>query len=41
MEYDIKRIRGHYEAYMQGKFICSGDTETEIKEELKLIEQGK
>ena len=28
-------VMEHYEAYLNGKFICSGDTETEIEEELK------
>ena len=28
-------VRGHYEAYLNGKFICSGDTEAEVERELK------
>ena len=31
----IIRIRGHYEAYLNGKFICSGDTKREVEDELK------
>lgn len=43
-KYDIIRIRGHYEAYLHGKFICSGDTETEVENEIQAYEsevQGK
>lgn len=35
-DYDIIPVHGHYEAYdRNGKFICSGDTETEVENELK------
>lgn len=35
MEYDIINVRGHYEAYLNGKFICSGDTIKEVIKELE------
>jgi hypothetical protein len=31
-------VNGHYEAYLNGKFICSGDTESEVERELKNLE---
>lgn len=31
-------VHGHYEAYLNGKFICSGDTEGEVERELKNLE---
>ena len=34
-DYDIIPVRGHYEAYLNGKFICSGDSRDEIERELK------
>ena len=40
MNYNIICIRGHYEAYDDnGNFICSGDTEREVKEEIQ--QKGK
>ena len=33
--YDIIHINGHYEAYLHGKFICSGDTKAEVEKELR------
>jgi hypothetical protein len=39
-KYDIIPVRGHYEAYLNGKFICSGDTESEVESELKNYERG-
>lgn len=33
MEPDIKPVRGHYEAYWNGMFICSGDTYNETARE--------
>ena len=33
----IISIRGHYEAYFNGKFICSGDTRAEVEKELKEV----
>lgn len=31
----IIRIHDHYAAYLNGKFICSGDTKKEVEDELK------
>ena len=39
MNPDIRPINGHYEAYdRNGKFICSGDSRSEVEREL---EEGK
>lgn len=35
MNHDIIHVMDHYEAYMNGKFICSGDTKTEVERELE------
>lgn len=32
---EIKSVKGHYEAYENGKFICSGDTIREVEEDLR------
>ena len=38
MDYKIINVGGHYMAYdNRGKFICSGDTESEVKKELETI----
>ena len=37
-EYDIIPVRGHYEAYLHGQFICSGDTEAEVEREIQTCE---
>lgn len=37
-KYDIIKVRGHYEAYLHGKFICSGDNKTEIESEIQTYE---
>lgn len=37
--YDIKNIQGHYEAYKDGEFICSGDTMAELEAELVELEK--
>ncbi len=29
---EIRNVRGHYEAFLGGKFICSGDTRSECAE---------
>lgn len=29
----IVPVRGHYEAYRNGEFVCSGDTEAECEKE--------
>lgn len=31
---DITRKNGHYEGYVNGEFVCSGDTVTEVAKEL-------
>jgi hypothetical protein len=31
-------INGHYEAYLNGTFICSGDTKGEVESELENYE---
>lgn len=36
--YDIRHIGDHYAAYLNGKFICSGDTKSEVEKELKEID---
>lgn len=33
--YDIRHVGDHYAAYLDGKFICSGDTRSEVESELK------
>lgn len=33
MEPDIRNVNGHYEAYYNGRFVCSGDTKNETKRE--------
>lgn len=30
--FEIRSVRGHYEAYVGGRFICSGDTHLECEE---------
>lgn len=37
-KYDIIKVRGHYEAYLHGQFICSGDNKTEIESEIQTYE---
>jgi hypothetical protein len=32
---DITRKNGHYEGYVNGQFICSGDTAVEVAKELE------
>ena len=34
MEYKIINVHGHYEAYLNGKFVCSGDSVMEVIKEL-------
>ena len=34
MKVDITRKNGHYEGYIDGRFVCSGDTVTEVAREL-------
>lgn len=33
MAYQIKNVGGHYEVYINGEFICSGDTWNEAARE--------
>ena len=33
--FEIRAVKGHYEVYYQGKFICSTDTEHEAKMEIE------
>lgn len=33
--YEIKNVRGHYEVYKDGKFLCSADTKREAVEEVE------
>jgi len=35
MNYKIVNVRGHYEAYVNGNFICSGDTWSEAVREVE------
>ena len=35
MAYQIINVRGHYEAYINGKFVCSGDTWSETVREVE------
>lgn len=37
-EPEIICVRGHYEAYFQGKFLCSGDTYREVEKEIEDVE---
>lgn len=34
MSYQIKRNHGHYEVYIDGKFYCTADSETEAEREI-------
>ena len=42
MDYDIRNVRGHYEVFSNGEFICSGDTVNEAIREAEdyLAERG-
>ena len=36
--YDIRYVRGHFEAYDDhGRFVCSGDTELECEKEMDTL----
>lgn len=35
--YEIVCTAGHYEAYLNGRFVVSGDTYSEVKKELKTL----
>ena len=32
---DVRYVNGHYEAYVDGKWVVSGDTETEVYNSLR------
>lgn len=32
---EIRHVRGHYEAFVNGRFVVSGDTLNEVLEELR------
>ena len=34
MSVEITRKNGHYEGYVNGEFVCSGDTAVEVAKEL-------
>ena len=38
--FEIKPVKGHYELYIDGKFYCSADTETEAEMEIKFYKQN-
>ena len=40
MDIKVKKVNGHYEIYVGGKFICSCDT-NELTETLMEIEKGR
>lgn len=33
--FEIRPVREHFEVYLDGKFICSADTESEAEREIK------
>lgn len=42
MAYQIINVRGHYEVYINGEFVCSGDTISEaIKEAEKCLTERR
>lgn len=42
MSYEIIHVMDHYEVYIKGKFVCSGDTPTEAaKEAEKALMEGR
>ena len=42
MEMKVINVRGHYEVYYKGKFICSGDTMNEaVREAEKCLAEGR
>ena len=42
VKYSIKHIGDHYQGYVDGKFVCSGDRETEVAKDIEeyLYERG-
>jgi len=39
-KYEIRHIGDHYAAYLNGVFICSGDSRSEIQRELESEENA-
>ena len=35
--FEIRAVKGHYEVYYKGQFICSTDTEHEAKMEIEFF----
>lgn len=35
MTYEIIAVMDHYHGYVNGKFICSGDTQTEVAKDVE------
>lgn len=35
MDYEIRKVKEHYEIYLDGTFMCSCDTKREMEEEIK------
>ena len=40
MTYKIQRVREHFEVYIDGKFYCSADNQSEAAEELENYFKG-
>lgn len=40
-EIDVINVNGHYEAYLNNEFICSGDTYNECYQEAKNITKSE
>ena len=40
MQYEIKNNKGHYEVYVNGKFVCSADSEAEAESEICKYEEA-
>lgn len=39
MSVRVQPVNGHYEAYLNGNFVVSGDTHAEVLKELEELEQ--
>lgn len=37
MNYEVKKVHQHYEIYINGKFYCTADNMTEVREELEKV----
>lgn len=40
MNVEIRAVRGHYEAFVDGQFYVSGDTYAEVMNELNELEES-